>query len=180
MRNVYGGTFTKGAAQTITGGGSNVPYTDSNGKLRTHEITVTSMAHAWPSGPGGQNANYVDNTKINYPAFVMDFWFTNNLRAGAGTVTTTTVAGTTTTTAVGATTTAGATTTTAATTTTTTASQAYDQTITATVTSHYIAGRANVTQYNTLGARYGYNANIPMYHCATLGGWTDHSNCSAI
>ncbi|MGZ5817481.1 MAG: extracellular catalytic domain type 1 short-chain-length polyhydroxyalkanoate depolymerase, partial [Burkholderiaceae bacterium] len=90
MRLVYGGTFTKGTAQTITGGGSNIPYTDSNGKVRTHEITVTNMAHAWPAGSGGQNTNYVDNTKINYPAFVMNYWFTNNLRVGAGSTTTTT------------------------------------------------------------------------------------------
>jgi poly(3-hydroxybutyrate) depolymerase len=61
-------------------GGSNVPYTDSNGKLRTSEIVVTGMGHAWPAGAGGQNSNYVDATKVNYPAFVMDFWFRNNLR----------------------------------------------------------------------------------------------------
>ncbi len=80
FRKVYGGTFTKGATVTISGGGSNIPYTDSNGKLRTHEITVSSMAHAWPAGAGGQNGHYVDATKINYPAFVMDYWFKNNLR----------------------------------------------------------------------------------------------------
>jgi len=38
------------------------------------------MGHAWPAGTGGQNGNYVDATKVNYPAFVTDFWFTNNLR----------------------------------------------------------------------------------------------------
>ena len=80
FRLVYGGSFTKGATTTISGGGSNIPYTDSNGKLRTHEITVTGMAHAWPAGSGGQNAHYVDATKINYPAFVTDYWFKNNLR----------------------------------------------------------------------------------------------------
>lgn len=57
-----------------------MPYTDANGKLRTSEIVVTGMAHAWPAGTGGQNSNYVDATKVNYPAFVMDFWFKNNLR----------------------------------------------------------------------------------------------------
>lgn len=80
MRQVYGGTYTKGAAVTVPTGGSNVPYTDSNGKLRTSEIVVTGMGHAWPAGTGGQNSNYVDATKVNYPAFVMDFWFRNNLR----------------------------------------------------------------------------------------------------
>lgn len=80
FRQIYGGTFTKGATTAIAGSGSNIPYTDSNGKLRTHEITVSGMAHAWPAGSGGQNAHYVDGTKVNYPAFVMDFWFKNNLR----------------------------------------------------------------------------------------------------
>jgi len=80
MRIAYGGTFTKGAAATVPTGGSNIPYTDANGKLRTSEITVTGMGHAWPAGTGGQNSNYVDATKVNYPAFVMDFWFKNNLR----------------------------------------------------------------------------------------------------
>ncbi len=80
MRGVYGGTFTQGSAVTVATGGSNIPYTDSNGKLRTTEITVTGMAHAWPAGSGGQNSNYVDSTKVNYPSFLMNFWFTNNLR----------------------------------------------------------------------------------------------------
>ena len=83
MRLAYGGAFTKGAAASVPTGGSNIPYTDSNGKLRTSEITVTGMGHAWPAGPGGQNASYVDATKVNYPAFVMDFWFRNNLRASS-------------------------------------------------------------------------------------------------
>lgn len=83
MRLAYGGSFTKGAAVAVATGGSNIPYTDSNGKVRTHEITVSGMGHAWPAGSGGQNSHYVDSTKINYPAFVMDFWFKNNLRASA-------------------------------------------------------------------------------------------------
>jgi poly(3-hydroxybutyrate) depolymerase len=44
------------------------------------------MAHAWPAGTGGDNTNYVDATHINYPAFVMDYWVKNNLRAGSGPV----------------------------------------------------------------------------------------------
>lgn len=80
MRIVYGGSFTKGAAVTVPTGGSNIPYFDANGKLRTSEITVTGMGHAWPAGTGGQSANYVDASKVNYPSFVMDFWFRNNLR----------------------------------------------------------------------------------------------------
>jgi poly(3-hydroxybutyrate) depolymerase len=84
MRGVYGGNFTKGAATTVATGGSNIGYTDSNGKLRTSEITVTGMGHAWPAGSGGQNNHYVDATKVNYPAFLMDFWFKNNLRVATG------------------------------------------------------------------------------------------------
>lgn len=80
MRLVYGGQFTQGAAETIPGGGTNIPYLDSNRKVRTHEITVAGMGHSWPAGPGGQNGHYVDATKVNYPAFVMDFWYKNNLR----------------------------------------------------------------------------------------------------
>jgi poly(3-hydroxybutyrate) depolymerase len=79
----HGGSFTKGAVANVPNGGSNTPYTDSNGKLRTSEIVVSGLGHAWPAGSGGQNSNYVSSTKVNYPAFVMDFWFTNNLRATA-------------------------------------------------------------------------------------------------
>jgi poly(3-hydroxybutyrate) depolymerase len=80
MRIVYGGTFTSQGNTTIAGGGTNTQYVDSNGKVRTHEISVSGMGHAWPAGSGGQNSNYVDATHINYPAFVMDYWFKNNIR----------------------------------------------------------------------------------------------------
>jgi len=80
MRQVYGGAFTQGAATTVPGSGSNVQHVDANGKVRTSQVTVTGLAHAWPAGAGGQNANYVNATRVNYPAFIMDFWFANNLR----------------------------------------------------------------------------------------------------
>ncbi|MET0980548.1 MAG: PHB depolymerase family esterase [Telluria sp.] len=80
MRIAYGGTYAKGAPVSVPTGGSNIPHTDANGKVRTSEITVTGMGHAWPAGTGGQSGNYVDASKVNYPAFVMDFWFRNNLR----------------------------------------------------------------------------------------------------
>jgi poly(3-hydroxybutyrate) depolymerase len=80
MRIAYGGNFYQGATTSVAGGGSNIPYTDVNGKLRTSEITVSGMGHAWPAGSGGQNTNYVDATHVNYPAFLMNFWFANNLR----------------------------------------------------------------------------------------------------
>jgi len=81
MRLAYGGTFTQNTAVTVPTGGSDTRYKDANGKVRTSEMPVTGLAHAWPAGTGGQNANYVNSTKVNYPAFVMDFWFNNNLRA---------------------------------------------------------------------------------------------------
>lgn len=80
MRGVYGGTFTKGPTVAVPTGGSNIEYTDSNGKVRTSEIAVSGLGHAWPAGPGGQNTSFVSSTKVNYPAFIMDFWFRNNLR----------------------------------------------------------------------------------------------------
>ncbi|MBS0307991.1 MAG: PHB depolymerase family esterase, partial [Proteobacteria bacterium] len=174
MRYVYGGAYTKGSNFTVTGGsgnGTGIPYTDASGKLRTTEITVSGMAHAWPAGPGGQNSNYVDSTRINYPAYVMDFWFNNNLRlSGGGSTTTTTVGGTTTTTASGGTTTTSAT--------TTTLSTGYDQTSTDTVLNHYIAGRLNVTQYTAYGSQYGYSTSVTIYHCPSLNAWTDSASCS--
>jgi len=80
LRQVYGGTFTQGAATTVPGSGSDVRYRDANNKVRTSQLTVTGLAHAWPAGSGGQNANFVNATRVNYPAFIMDFWFANNLR----------------------------------------------------------------------------------------------------
>lgn len=80
MRLAYGGNFYQGATAPVAGGGSNIPYTDVNGKLRTSEITVSGMGHAWPAGSGGQNTNFVDATHVNYPAFLMNFWFANNSR----------------------------------------------------------------------------------------------------
>lgn len=83
LRNVYGGSFTPTAATTVSGGGSNVVYLDGAGKPRTSEIAVSGMGHAWPAGSGGQNSNYVDASKINYPAFLMGFWYANNLRSSS-------------------------------------------------------------------------------------------------
>jgi poly(3-hydroxybutyrate) depolymerase len=84
MRIVYGGNYTKGPTEAVAGGGSNIGYRDSNGKLRTAEMAVSGMGHAWPAGSGGQNTNFVDATRVNYPAFVVYFWFKNNLRVSSG------------------------------------------------------------------------------------------------
>jgi poly(3-hydroxybutyrate) depolymerase len=53
--------------------------------------------------------------------------------------------------------------------------QPWSQKVTDTVTNQYVAGRINVTQYNQLGAEYGYNAEITLYLCGTT--WTDSSTC---
>lgn len=80
MRLAYGGSFTQGSALAVPTGGTAIPFTDANGKLRTTEITVNGMGHAWPAGSGGQNTNFVDATHVNYPAYLMGFWSANNLR----------------------------------------------------------------------------------------------------
>jgi len=138
MRLVYGGSYTS-ANLTVAGGGSGTQHTDASGKLRTSQVAVSGMSHAWPAGAGGQNTNYVDSTRSNYPSYLMNFWFTNNLRAGSG-GTTTTTAGATTTTAAATTTTAAATTTTTSTTTTTAAAGAC---FNSSNYAHVTAGRAH-------------------------------------
>src|SRR5437763_15592689 len=80
MRLAYGGSYTQGSATSVPTGGTSIPYTDANGKLRTTEITVNGMGHAWPAGTGGQNTNFVDATHGNFASFVMEFWSRNNLR----------------------------------------------------------------------------------------------------
>ncbi|MBI1891184.1 MAG: PHB depolymerase family esterase [Burkholderiales bacterium] len=109
MRLLYG-TTTSVENFTISGGGNGKQWRDSNGKLRVSEISVTGMSHAWPAGSGGSGGgNYVDYTKINYPVWITNWFFANNLRVSGGGTTTTTSGGTTTTTATTTTTTAAAT-----------------------------------------------------------------------
>jgi len=83
LRSVYGGRFSKAGPIAVPGGGNNIVHVDSDGRARTSEMAVGTAAHAWLAGPGGQNTNYVNATKVNYPAFLMDFWFLNNLRVNA-------------------------------------------------------------------------------------------------
>lgn len=54
----------------------------------------------------------------------------------------------------------------------------YSDTARGTPTDHYVAQRVDVDEYNTLGARYGYNNPITLYLCRN--GWTDKSDCSSI
>lgn len=99
MRQVYGGSYASYSGPLD--GGSIVYYEDSNQKMRTSEIVVAGMGHAWPGGPGAQNANYVKDTILDYPNFIMTFWNSSNLRASRinvnslpSTTTTTTIGGT--------------------------------------------------------------------------------------
>jgi hypothetical protein len=78
------------------------------------------------------------------------------------------------------TTTAGGTTTTTTATTTTTTTSGYTKTVTETPYAAYLAGIITVTQYNTLGLKYGYFTNMTFYYCPSLGGWTNHSNCAPL
>ncbi len=144
MRLVYGGSYSSSSI-TVAGGGSGSQHT-ANGKVRTSQIAVSSLSHAWPAGAGGQNTNYVNNTKVHYPNYIMNFWFANNLRAG-GTGTTTTTSGGTTTTA--------ATTSSVATTTTTTAGGACFK---SSNYAHVTAGRA----YNSAGYAKANGSNQNM------------------
>jgi poly(3-hydroxybutyrate) depolymerase len=54
----------------------------------------------------------------------------------------------------------------------------YSTYVTDTITNHYVAGRLNVTQYNYMGAKYGYNTIITMFDCS--GTWTNQSNCGPL
>jgi len=147
MRQLYGTTSTA-TTFTVSGGGNGTMYKDANGKERVSVISVTGMGHAWPAGSGGSGGGqYVDYTKINYPAWITAWFFNNNLRAGGGGTTTTTAGGTTTTTA--------------ATTTTTSAGACFK---TSNYT-HVSAGRAT----QTLGTTYakGSNQNMGLYNTFT-------------
>lgn len=121
MRKVYGGSYSSSSI-SVAGGASGSTYS-TGGKVRTSQLAVSGMSHAWPAGSGGQNTNYVDATRTNYPAYIMNYWFTNNLRAGGSTTTTT----------------SGGTTTTSSATTTTVAAVCY----TSTNYAHVQAGRAH-------------------------------------
>ncbi|MGE5385373.1 MAG: PHB depolymerase family esterase [Betaproteobacteria bacterium] len=161
MRQVYG-MSTSSTSFTVAGGGVGTLYKDANGKERVSLISVTGMTHAWPAG-GGAGASYVDTTHINYPVWVTNWFFTNNLRVAGGGGTTTTTAATTTTTAAGTTTTGAATTTTAAATTTTTTATTTTTTVAgacfnASNYAHVQAGRA----HDSLGTAYANGSNAKM------------------
>jgi poly(3-hydroxybutyrate) depolymerase len=80
MQQIYGGSFTKLPNFSLTGGGLGQEWEDANGKVRVSLVSVAGMAHAWPAGPGGQNSNFVDGTRVDYPEYISAFFFENNLR----------------------------------------------------------------------------------------------------
>ncbi len=159
MRSLYG-TTSSSTSFTVSGGGSGTLYKDANGRERVSLISISGMGHAWPAGSGGSGGgSYVSYSYINYPVWVTNWFFTNNMRAGSGSTTTTTAATTTTTsggttTTGGATTTTKASTTTTATTTTTTAGACFK----ASNYAHVSAGRAT----HSLGYAYAKGSGQKM------------------
>lgn len=78
---IYGVTMSNPVTSSITGGGTAKVYKDANGKERISDLVVAGMSHAWPAGPGAAaNIAYVDSTRVNYPVYVTDWFFKNNLR----------------------------------------------------------------------------------------------------
>ncbi len=53
--------------------------------------------------------------------------------------------------------------------------ECYTDSVSSTVTDHYVAGRIDVTTYNVMGAQYGYNTTITLYEVD--GTWTDAPGC---
>ncbi len=79
---VYGvSTTTPTATGSVAGGGTYKVYKDANGKERLSDLMVSGMSHAWPAGTGAvANIAYVDSTRVNYPVYIADWFFKNNLR----------------------------------------------------------------------------------------------------
>lgn len=80
MRLLYGTTATA-SSFSVAGGGSGTSWVDGNGKQRVSQISVSGMGHAWPAGAGGSGGGtYVDYTHVNYPVWITNWFFDNNLR----------------------------------------------------------------------------------------------------
>ncbi|TCS37815.1 poly(3-hydroxybutyrate) depolymerase [Paucimonas lemoignei] len=80
MKIAYDATVSAGTA-SVDGGGTASLFKDSRGRLRISSMVVAGMSHAWPSGPGAAPyIAWVDSTRVNYPAYVTQFFFENNLR----------------------------------------------------------------------------------------------------
>ncbi len=56
----------------------------SDGKPRVSKILVQGMGHAWPAGNNSSGGgNYIDHDHINYPEWITDWFFDNNMRVGS-------------------------------------------------------------------------------------------------
>lgn len=79
---LYGVTLTNPINSSVTGGGVSNIYKDQNGKERLSDMKVTGMAHAWPAGTSAPKKNiaYVDSTRVNYPEYITEWFFRNNMR----------------------------------------------------------------------------------------------------
>lgn len=121
--------------------------------------SITGMNHGQPVDPGtgatqcGSAAAYMLDVNVCAAYHLARFWGI----AGDGPTPTTTGGGNPT---------------------TTTSRPPYTDTVTGTATDHYVAGRIDVGEYNTLGARHGYNTPFALYRCGT--DWTDKADCSSI
>jgi poly(3-hydroxybutyrate) depolymerase len=83
MKIAYGATTSAGTFTDVKSTGT--LWKDSASRIRVSYIEATSMGHAWPAGAGGSGGGtYVDYTHVNYPAYVTQFFFDNNLRVQRG------------------------------------------------------------------------------------------------
>ncbi|WP_165973762.1 extracellular catalytic domain type 1 short-chain-length polyhydroxyalkanoate depolymerase [Paucimonas lemoignei] len=83
MKLAYGANTSAGTFTEVKSTGT--LWKDNAGKIRVSYIEATGMGHAWPAGAGGSGGGlYVDYTHVNYPAYVTQFFFDNNLRVQRG------------------------------------------------------------------------------------------------
>ncbi|MEU4449158.1 PHB depolymerase family esterase [Actinosynnema sp. NPDC050801] len=150
--NVNGTDQVPDVSDTVAG----YPHRVYGGTVEHYSIT--GMNHGQPVDPGtgttqcGATAAYMLDVDICTAYHLARFWGLDG-----GTTPTTTSGGNPT---------------------TTTPRPPYTETVTGTATDHYVAQRVDVGEYNTLGARYGYNTPFPLYRCGAE--WTDKADCSAI
>ncbi|MFE2754754.1 alpha/beta hydrolase family esterase [Actinosynnema sp. NPDC059335] len=151
--NVNGTDQTPDVSDTVAG----YPHRVYGGTVEHYSIT--GMNHGQPVDPGagatqcGGTAAYMLDVNVCAAYHLARFWGID----GGGATPTTTSGGNPT---------------------TTTSRPPYTEVVTATATAHYVAQRIDVTEYNTLGARYGYSTPFALYRCGAE--WTDKADCSAI
>jgi poly(3-hydroxybutyrate) depolymerase len=84
LQLLYGANTEAGTIEEANQGNGKL-YKDGNGKIRLAQILVTGIGHAFSAGEGSSGGgtygtNFHDYTHINYPAWVTEFFFDNNLR----------------------------------------------------------------------------------------------------